>query len=142
MSISQVRTYFRNRLAETDPDLSEWTDGFNIENIPNTITDKTYHIFLGTLASQELNDLTTDDQLAVSINVFFEGYQDVQETLDVGYDLMHQFRLNSINPCNSMVGDNIKNVVLESITPNPVDTNDNMIRFSLDFNVRLVFQGV
>ena len=142
MSISQVRTYFKSRLSETDSDFREWTDGFNRENIPNNIYDKAYHIAYGSLASSALSDNFIEDNLSVSIQLFFKGYRDPAQAIDDALDKAHNFRLRCVSFPNATTGDDIKNVILTTMIPDFPESNDNMIIIDLEFVVRLCFDCI
>ena len=138
MSLSQIRTYFSNRLLEVDSDFREHPDGFNRDNISSTNFDKSYFIFPGNLGSVTFDQIT-DDSMIWRVELFFKGYRDPQEAIDNAIDVANLFRLQCVKREFCLTGENIKNVLLNSMTVNPVDTNDNLIIIELQFAVRLAF---
>ena len=138
MSLSDVRIYFQDRILEVDSDFRAHPDGFNIDNIPNTNFHKTYHIFPGDLSSSAFT-LITDDNMVWTVNLFFKAGLDVDDAIDNAVDIANSIRLGAINHVNAMVGDEIKNVIFNSMSVNDIGTNDNLIRIELQFTVRLAF---
>lgn len=139
MSLSQVRQYFRDRLNAVDSSFKEHEDGFNRENIPSTLLNKSFFIDLGDVSSQPLSDLHIQDLMATQVFLHFKGYNNIQSKIDEAYDLAHTFRIECIKPINAMTGTNIKNVVCDNINVDHIETNDNTVIVTLDFTVRLLF---
>ena len=121
------------------PTARKWEGKFDVENIPRNIADLAYTIIFEDLDSQELNDLHTDDLFDVKIQIFAKGKRDSDAVENTIYDAAHTFRMEAIKPSRSMVGVNIKNVRLNSITREELDNNDNSIILVLNFSVRLIF---
>lgn len=140
MSLSQVRTYFVTRIAALDSEFEEHQDAFNQNNIGAYNFNKAYHIFYGQVSSGPLNHACTDDAVTASVALFFSGDRDPATALATAMDFAHTFRLACIKPENAMIGTNIKNVVLNSIVAEPLESNDNAIVVRLDFTVRMVFE--
>ena len=139
MSLSKVRTYFRNQFTATDSKFKEWDDAFNSANIPSNIIDKAYHITYSVPSSDPFSTHLTDN-VEVSVSVFFKGYKKPTDTLDMAMDLCNEFRLNCVSISNiesfKSTDDNpIYGVISNSITPTFVETNDNRIVVELSFTV-------
>ena len=139
MSLSQVRTYFENAMTASVPTAKKWEGKFDLENIPRNAADAAYTIVFQDLDSQELNDLRTDDLFDVNIQMFFKGKRDSDSVEDTAYDTAHTFRLEAIKTTRAMIGTNIKNVRLNSIAREELDSNDNSIVLNLNFSVRMIF---
>lgn len=140
MKLSQVRDYFRARILEVDTDFKEHRDGFNRDNVPRAAFNKGFHVLPGTLVSDATDMLHLDDNLSVSVQLFFKGFRDVQSAMDEALDKAHDIRLQAIKHAKAMVGQNIKNVICNSIGAEPLDSNDNAILVTLEFSVRLIFK--
>lgn len=146
MSISQVRTYFQERMLVVSPSRSEWTDAFNIENVPQTNLDIKYHIGFGINNSSTQNDRSVEDNLDITLTIWKRGYNDVASALDAVLDEAHCIRLDVINHSNmysfntATGNENLQDIVLVSITPQEIDaSNDNTVQVQLVFNTRLFF---
>ena len=79
MSIALVPEYFRNILT-TQCGFTEWTDAFNIENIPSTILDESWHIDFGdTLKATTLGGNVQGVEVGIIIQLFFKSFRDTSE---------------------------------------------------------------
>lgn len=138
--ISQVRTYFRERLLEVDSDFREHLDFFNIDNIADSRFDKAFHISYQALSSDFTSDqLLTNDTLAVDVVLFFKGYRDTIESFDAFTDLGHEYRINCIRPDKANIGENIKAVALNTMSWGFPTSNDNLLELRLNFSVLMAF---
>lgn len=136
MIISDTRLYFKNEIEKCFPDSSEWDDYFNLDNVPSTIQDCTYHIGIGPLSTGRKNDQTSEEDLSVTVNFWKKGYNDVQETFDEFFDSVHEFKTCVTDPSTYASHAFIKDVYATSIVPQPIDgSNDNVLRLSIDFSV-------
>ncbi len=139
MSLSQVRTYFQTIIAAVDSDYREWVDAFNVENIPSSVFNKSRHYEIDQVSSGPLNDRAIVDDMSVNIRLFYSGFRDVATALATAIDGAHNFRTSAVSPSNAMSGTNIKNVVCNSIRPEPLESNDNKIKVTMNFTVELAF---
>jgi hypothetical protein len=139
MSFSQVRSYFKTRIAALDAEFEEHEDAFNQDNIGAYNFNKAYHVFYSPVSSGPLNHSSTDDSVTALVSLFFSGDRTPQAALDTAMDFANTYRLACVKPENAMVGTNIKNVVLNNIVAEPLESNDNAIVIRFDFTVRMVF---
>ncbi len=135
--ISDVRTYLKAQLIATNSDFREWRDGFNRDNIPKSVFNKSFFISYSNSSNNLTSGQMVDDNISATVELFFKGFRDPQEAIDVAMDLAHLFKLRASDPCNFTSG--IKHVVGNSITPEPVVSNDNSIIITLDFSLRMIF---
>lgn len=141
MNISDLRTYFINRIQAEDSDFREHTDGFNRDNIPSTLLNKTFHIEFGNFSGEGLVDQVTKDVQEVNVFLYFKGFRDPKATIDTGMDTGNNIRLGAIkfeNIAASLIPE-MKKVILNSMSPSPIDTNDNSIIITLSFSVDMSF---
>lgn len=140
MSISQVRTFIKKQIALVDPNLKEHLD-LSDENIPQTILDEHYHIEYGSSSdSQDDNELQTSQ--SVTVKLFKRGFNKPITAMDTIIDKAHEIR-RCIISTTATLGDDMLKVESISLTPEPIDeTNDNTIKISLEFNIRLYFATV
>ena len=141
MSLSQVRTYFNQEIIKVSPDRSEWRDAFNIENVPRTLLNKRYHIDTTSVASSPQSDHHVEDNFAVTVTIWKQGFNEVATALDELLDEAHCIRMQLINPrnVNDFAGD-IDRVDSVSIEPTAFDdSNDNIVQMDMIFNVVLFF---
>lgn len=142
--ISQARDYIKAIIKETDPTSSrkfkEHKDGFNRDNIPSTLLDRSYFIFLSNTDNIVTNNCIVDDVVRARIELFFKGYRDIQSALDDGIDIGHELKLRLSNPAK--FSGNIKDVEVFSVIPEPVGDNDNAIIVVLECNLRMIFSTI
>jgi hypothetical protein len=134
--IKEIRQYFIDAIKSIDNDFKEHKDGFNFENIPSSKLDKGFFIQIGNMSSTRA-DKISDDNLTVTVKLFFKGYNDPQSAIDSGYDKAIQVRLKAGGFENIGNDAAVCDVTPTSITPEPLDTNDNVVIINIEFNVRL-----
>ena len=144
MSLSQIRSYFNTQVLATKPNFKEWLDAFNVENIPRTVIDRTYHIDIG-IDSSTQGDVSIEEDVTVIVSIFKQAFNTPVEARDSLLDVAHCLRLALIKPLNVEVykvansGD-IDAVTSASIVPSEIEeSNDNIVKVELTFNVRLFF---
>lgn len=136
MSLVSVRPYFRNTLD--DLGFSEWTDGFDFENIPENIIDRSYHITTGSINGQSQNQQALDIVYPVTVRVFFHGYRNPAEAIDESIASGEQIICSAVKPSNAN-GTAIKDVQFISMEPTPKSAagNDNIVLLELNFEARI-----
>ena len=144
MSWSQIRTYFNGEIETVLPDMREWRDAFNVENIPRTLLDTYYHLDIRSGASSSANDATVQDRMLVALKIWKKGSNDIATTQDELWDLAFCIRQGLINPRNVHTFDrDIQAVENLSMNAQPIDlTNDNVVEIQLEFNVRMYFSVI
>ena len=139
MSFKPVRSFLEARLLEIDRDFEVHDDAFSLENIGNNDFNKRYHIFYANVATSVDNQHTTNDVVNATVSLFFRGYRNATESLDESMDLANTFRLNCLKIAPIRAQDFIKRVVCNSIQAEPLDTNDNSIKVTLQFSISVIF---
>ena len=112
----------------------EWKDGFNFENIPETILDKAYHIETPSGSRRDVYDMQTQDvEMDVTVRLIRKGYRDPASGIDttlVNLDAILARTLAS----SRRIGTNIKNIAYSSHTVQPLaDSNDNAVLLEINF---------
>lgn len=139
MSFKPVRSFLEARLLEVDSDFEVHDDAFSLENIGNNDFNKRYHIFYGNVATSVDNQHTTNDIVNATVTLFFRGYRNATESLDESMDLANTYRLNCLKIAPLRAQDFIKRVVCSSIQAEPLDSNDNSIKITLQFSINVIF---
>ena len=137
MNWSDVRDYFIAAIAVADSDLREWRDAFNTENVPSTLLDTYYQLtFNGVFATPNQGGWV-EDTINLTVNIWKNGCDEPVDALDLLLDKALCIRKESINP-QFVETFGFKGVVENvSVTPFPIDeTNDNIIKVELEFNIR------
>jgi len=138
MSISNVRSFYRTQLETLGFD--EWTDGFNFENIPSTILDKSFHIDVEPSTGGVINQHAQNVDMPVIIRVFRKGFRDPSNGIDLALLDVETIICAILAPSVRLSSD-IKNVVLEGFSVNPLaDSNDNAIMVEINFTNNLILE--
>jgi len=135
MSLANIRTYFRSRLDGLS--YAEWQDGFAFDNIPETILDRSYHIFIESVTGGPINHTHQNTESEVVVRLFFRGYRSVTEAID-----------DSVSGVESVVRDICKvanrtatllNVVFSNAEFSPLnEENDNSVFVEMRFSARVI----
>lgn len=130
--ITEVRSYFRTHMDALN--FREWKDGFNFENVPSTLLDKSYHIETPGGSRRDLYDMQSQDvEVDVVVRVFRKGYRNPADAIDaimVNFDSITERVLAS----SRRLGANIKNIAYTGHTVAPLaDSNDNSAVLEINF---------
>lgn len=140
MAITLPRTYMRTVLAGLSGDFVEWSDGFNFQNIPQTIIDRAYFIETGFVTSGPANQLAHEFNYPLTLRVFFEGTRDPQAKIDEALQEGDNILSVVLDPTQRLgQAEDIKDVYLTNLTVNPLDeTNDNAVILQMSFNFTII----
>jgi hypothetical protein len=132
MSLSLVRPFIRTRLNELG--FQEWPDGFNTENIPETLLDKAYHIATPSADFGTLNHHDQPIDLRQELSIFRKGFRDPAEAIDTIIGDCEDIVCDLLDPENRFDGH--LNIVFRGFTIEPLnDENDNSVKAVLSFDV-------
>ena len=138
MSVTSVRPFYKNRLEILG--FTQWSDGFNFENIPSTILDKAFHIQVNSTAGGVISPHVQNINMPVTIRVFRKGFRDVSAGIDSALADVESIICDILAP-SVRLGSAIKNVVLDDFSVNPLaDSNDNAIMLELNFTNLIVLE--
>lgn len=122
----------------------EHKDGFNFDNIPETIFNRAYHIESGPMPGNDQNQTALDANADVTIRLFLKGFRDPAAAIDSGISFGQAALCDIIDPKNANgVTVGIKNVDFNNmlVTPAAV-SNDNSVVVEMDFTVRVFLNTV
>ena len=135
MSLSNVRAYFKERL--TGLGYREWEDGFNFENIPETILDRSFHVFVGSVVGGPINHTHQDTESEVIVRVFFRGYRTEALAIDESISGVEEIIADICKVANRTA--TLLNVIFDSADFNPLNAeNDNGVFVELNFTARVI----
>jgi hypothetical protein len=134
--LSQIRPFFRTRLL--DLRYREWTDGFNFENIPSNILDKSFHISTPSGARRGAYDLQSQEiEQDVVIRVFLKGYRNPASAIDDALVRYDQILNTFLGP--DRLGCAIKNIYLQTMQILPLaPSNDNAVILEVSFTCLII----
>lgn len=142
MSWSETRTFIRGRVASVYPDLKEWKDSFNKENIPSTSINTMYHISYESISSINQNGGYIEDDFNVIVTIFKKAYNETTDEMDAILDKALCIRQALINHREANTTNFIKGVNANTVDINPIQAdNDNTIQIELEFTIRMFFNA-
>lgn len=139
MSFSRLRPYFKERLVTVDPELAEWEDAFNEENIPATVIDKAYHLAFGPGLAGSLNQDCLPFTWNVTLNIYLKGYSTPKDAVDTALSTSEAILKECLKHSNRLADSavnaaRIVNVKSTSIVLAPLATsNDNIVKLTMGF---------
>ncbi len=140
MNLNKCLPYFRARCKAIG--LKEWTDGFNYQNIPSNILDKSYHLMHGTMTGLKQNQQDQEINFPIQVRIFTKGHREPSLAIDSAIQLTENLIIECLKPTNRLTqSSGIKNIVFENANYEPIDgSNDNAIVATINFRA-LVLLG-
>ena len=139
MSFENLKPYFQNRMIVAIPESNEWEDAFNIENIPSSILDKSWHIEFGPFVYVGTAHTCLSFDCPVRLSIFLKGYRNPKEAIDNALVYANTVITEVCKPLNRLNQATIKNIL-----PNTVDvrelnqSNDNAVVLELSFDCKVI----
>ena len=141
MSLSSVRTYFKDQITNEISGAIEHKDAFNLDNMFINARDKMYHIIYQNDSNLDTNGDLITDSVSVTITMLFKGYRDTQATFDTTSNTVHNIKRRASKIANYTGA--IKRVVCDSISIEPADdSNDNILQVTMNYSVRMDFNTI
>lgn len=133
MSLTEIRPYFRGRLNALR--YKEWADGFDFQNIPSTLLDKSYHIDANEGLVDELGNLDFGLTVTARIRVFTKGYRNISEGIDLTLERVEEIVRSVMDPVFRLNGDcGLKTCDFSGFRIEPISLDNNNITVAtLDF---------
>ena len=142
---SNAYQYITNRISESDvKNLKEWKDAFNLANIPSSVIDRTYHIYIPSISISAQNDTLKNHNINVQLNYFRKGFRNTRtvqlEALDEAFCLIQAI----INPLKWNDPETmIYKVNCDQVSQSPIDdSNDNLMRIQMDFSLTMLVKTI
>ena len=131
MSLTLVKPYFITQCKAAS--LKEWPYAFNIENVPNSIIDNSFHVLLNTVDGIKLNQHVQELNCGASVTFWIKGYKDPSSGLDKAIAKSEELLKLCLKPSNR-IGTCVKNIILNSVNFDRLaDSNDNAIKVTMIF---------
>ena len=139
MSFTDLRPYFQARLAAVDPDFREWEDGFNVDNIPSTILDKSWHLRFDPFSYVGTAHTCLSFDCGLTMSVFFKGYRNPQEAIDSALFFADAIIKECTNPVHRLNQPKIKNVLPSTVAVRELGaTNDNAVVLEIQLTCEVI----
>jgi len=132
--ITNIRTYFNDRVIECDPDLTAWSDDvFGNNNETKSRAERFYNLIIGNTASFR-NGTDHGNDVNVVLELFTSQARDKIAEFDALYDkaLMIKNTLIFKQNYNNIFTD----IEAGNIEPIEEDGNDNAFKIRLEFIIR------
>ena len=139
--INEIRTYFKSVINEVDSDLKQHDEYFTSENIPDLNLEDTYFLQIGAFTSALINNNYVGS-FEVMVELWKNGNNDVIERLDLAYCNAIEIMSNLQDQSRIDQTTFIKSVLGTSLTPEAVETNDNLGKFTLQFTVTTSYKSI
>jgi hypothetical protein len=137
MSFQAARAHFRTVMDALG--YSEWTDGFNVDDIPSSIIDGTYHLTSYSASSISHNHIDLSVSQRMQITLWRKGYKDYASGIDALNEDADNIFASLLSPTNRLTTA-IKSIKFVSMTIEPLaDSNDNSAKLTLDFDCLVYF---
>jgi len=137
--ISDLRTYFDDRIKALDATYVFIDDPFGDDSISENYGDSNYKLWFGGI-SREKGPNYYSDIIEATIEIYSEECRDNTGAFDSVYNKAIEMADYIIDPVCIETVSSITDIQLNSIEPSPVGDNDNMVKVVLLFTIRKDFK--
>ncbi len=133
----EFKNYFHTILKGNG--FKEWKDGFNRDNIPKSVLNKSY--FMSYEINTVENGTQMEDNISITLEHFFKGYRNPQDAIDNAMELCNSIRLEILDPQTIASFSEVTILGIDSVSqiPEPLNaSNDNSIIVTTSFSLRLI----
>lgn len=135
MTFFSLRQYFVDRMRNVDADLREWEDAFNVENIPASILDKSWHLSFSPFQYTGTAHTCLNFNAPTLLRVFLKGYRYPKEAVDRALNMADAIVKECTDPKNRLNQAGIKNILPGSIVIQELGSgNDNAAILEIQFS--------
>jgi len=138
MAWSNVTPFFKSHLDALG--YSEWSEGFfNIDNMPETIIDKSYHLTVSGIAGDKQNQTDQESTVEVEIRTIHAGFRYPAEAITAAVVGSEDIMCAVVSPLARTITTGLLNVVFNSVDIAPIDnSNDNAVVVTHTYSVRVI----
>lgn len=135
---TSVRSYFRTQMTALG--FTEWKDGFNVDNIPSTLVNKSFHLSAPTGSRSDVYDQTSQDvECEIIVRTARKGFKDPAAAIDQCVtdldDIMHR----CLDASRRLSVSGVKNIYYSGHVIEPIaDSNDNVAVLEITFTCLIV----
>lgn len=136
--ISDVKAYARARLNALG--YKEWRDGFNFENIPRTLLDKSYCVELGVAVGLKDTQDSLDIDAPFTVRIFMKPRRESKGLIDEAIERADEIIFDLMAAVNRVTGTGgLKNIRFDTMTIEPLkDSNDNGVIAKITFAAHVI----
>lgn len=137
--ISDLRTYFDDRIKAVDINYTFVDDPFGDDSISENFGDSYYKLwFTGLERVKAANSYV--DTIQASIEIYSEECRDNTGAFDTIYNKAIEISDYIIDPACLNTVTSITDIQLNTIEPSPIESNDKMVKVVLLFTIRKDFK--
>ncbi len=140
MTLGGVRAFFRTRLDGLS--YREWADGFAVDNIPDTVLNKAYHLDVGRIQISKTMGAQAkiyEFSYPVTLKVLSKGFRDPAAAIDAALDNAQAILADVLPASGVLVQEGFKSVSPVSLETLPLQvSNDNAVMLVMGFSVYLI----
>lgn len=139
MSMINAKAYLRGMAK--DCGLTEWRDGFDSQNIPENILDKSFWLEISDQATgKKLNQYDQEIIFPISIRIFKKGYRTPADAIDDSVLLIENLIKAVCHPEDALTqGNGIVSVTFDSSRIEPMSaSNNNSVMSTLTFSFLVI----
>jgi len=138
MSLTNIYPYFRTRMKLLG--FTEHEDGFNRDNIPSTLNNKSFHILTPSVLGGAVNQNHQDTATSVSVQFVIKGYRYPTEAKEKAMFELEKIIKDICNISNRTA--TLLNVVYEGSTMDALNNqDDNQVLVDIDFTAYVVLSA-
>lgn len=143
MSFKTIRPYFQERMSAVDKEFKEWEDAFNIDNIPATILDKSWHLRFQPFSYNTGGAHTClSFECPITLSVFVKGYRNPVEAVDMALIFADAILKECTKPVQRLNQPKIKNVLPNNVSVRELsDSNDNAAVLEIQFICEVMIES-
>lgn len=140
--ISAALGYARSRLVVLG--YTEWDDGFNSENIPRTLLDRSFHLTLGDCSNRKNSHDNLEIDCPVSVELYRAQNRKPKDLIDTGVGIADTVMADILNAANRLTyGNGLMNVTFQTMRViKSSDSNDNSLRVQIDLIMTVIISTV
>lgn len=133
-----VKQYARDRMKALK--FNEWIDGFNFEDVPSTLLDKSYHVEYGNPASKKISVDNQELTCPLTVRLWFSSQRNVKVGIDEAIKKADPVIAEFIAAKNRLTQTNgVKNCLFRDKSVDPLsDSNDNGVIVKIDFQCLVI----
>lgn len=136
--IDSVREYFDLVIKEIDPSLVFDGYVFGTEKTSISNIGSTYKLLIGAMSTTKI-DTNLDSNIRVTVVIYRHSTIDFVAAFESGY---HEAVCIQASACTGdrLAQDSfIKGVTSTAITPEPIENDDNLMKFTIEFDVKVSY---
>lgn len=136
--ISDIRAYFKSVIKEIDSDLKENKIAISEPIASRNKIEDSFSIIIGGINSTKV-ETYIDGDVNVTVEIFAIGKNNIIENFDKGYCKALNIQSTAMDGGRIAQQSSFQSVSSSGIKPESIEDNDNIYKYTIDFNVRVIY---